>query len=441
MTVGKTLSPLDRAHGLRIAKDSDEALRVAGSLCLAQPDHPGAAQLVARLLLDAGRAMAAGEACERLVDAWIRRGDLGAARIAAEIGLEAGGYAPAAMGQIAEAFGKGSARLADAAAPAPPALPTDVVLAEPFAQASGEALLDAAEQALAGFREAADRVPDDRPLPKLPLFCELPPALLVRLLSLMELRELPAGARVIEQDQQGSEAYLLVRGVLRVEREEASLEATELAILGPGALFGEMALVSDAPRAASVTAVEPVQLLAMPRAGLEQLAGQDDALGRELGAFCHRRMIANLLRHSVVLRTLDYEQRLAVMAGFAPRSFETGEQLIRAGEEAGSLFLIASGSVSVHGRDAEGERVRLAELGPGDVVGEISLVLRRPANADVVARHPTVALELQREPFHALIREHPGLLERLYDIAIQRDELTRSVIGQPAMDVPDDLLL
>jgi cAMP-dependent protein kinase regulator len=75
------------------------------------------------------------------------------------------------------------------------------------------------------------------------------------------------------------------------------------------------------------------------------------------------------------------------------------------------------------------------------VVGEISLVLRRPATADVVAVHTTVALELTRDAFHAAIREHPGLLQQLYEVATSREEETRSVVAREALDVSDNVLL
>ena len=105
------------------------------------------------------------------------------------------------------------------------------------------------------------------------------------------------------------------------------------------------------------------------------------------------------------------------------------------------MFLIASGGVEVRRIDSDGDRVVLAHLGPGDVVGEISLVLRRPATADVVAVHTTVALELTRDQFQEAIREYPGLLQELYELATRRDDETRSVVAQPALDVSDSVLL
>lgn len=435
------VSSLDQAHGLRLRGQTEDALRLAASILTAAPENLGAAALIARLLLDAGRTPAAGELAARVVEGTIRRGDLPSAWVAARIALEAGGFADDALRQIAEAYGKGSLRVAGVSQ-RPPALPTDVEIAPHFAKLAGSALLDAAERAAARFLKLKDAVTADGPLPELPLFGALEPKGLLKLLGRMELRELDTGQYALRQGEEGREAFVLARGVINVVREDGGGGATSLlASLGPGAIFGEMALVSDTPRAASAVAVEPVQLLCIPRPALEELAGADPAIGRELGKFCYGRMISNLLRHSRILSSIDPTRRAELVGRFKTQRFEPGELLVRRAEEPSCLLLLASGSVQVRGTDADGDRVVLAELGAGDVVGEISLVLRRPANADVVALHPTVALVLDREAFNDAIREHPALLRELYDTAVQRDEETRNVVAQKALDASDVVLL
>ena len=77
-------------------------------------------------------------------------------------------------------------------------------------------------------------------------------------------------------------------------------------------------------------------------------------------------------------------------------------------------------------------------LGAGDVVGEVALVFRRDANADVVAVHPTVTLHLPREEFVSLIREHPAILHGLYILAVERDDETSSVLATSTLSVSDE---
>ncbi len=433
------LSALDEAHAARLHGEHDQALRQAASILTASPDNLGAAALVARLLLDAERASTAGEVAKRLIDAFTHRGDLAGAWIAAHLALDAG-HGDAALARIAAAFGKGSPRVGDAA-PKPPALPGEGGVAPHFAKLSGEALLDAAEKAAQRFLKTKDAVGPSARLPELPLFGALAAPHLQLLLGRLELRELDAGQYALRQGEEGREAFVLARGVINVVREDGAQPPTLLATLGPGAIFGEMALVTNAPRAASAIAVEPVQLLCIGREGLEDLAHKDPIIARELGGFCYGRMISNLIRHSAILSSVEAAKREELVARFKSERFEAGDVLVRKGEEPSCLYLLASGGVQVRSSDADGDRVVLAELGPGDVVGEISLVLRRPANADVVALHTTVALALSREQFTEAVREHPTLLRELYDMAVQRDEETRSVVAQKALDVSDVVLL
>jgi cAMP-dependent protein kinase regulator len=437
------VSLLDRAHGLRLSGDREGALRLAAATLEASPDDTGAAYLIARTLLELGRASLVQASCVRVIERSLRHADLGAACVGALLLQEAGGDRQKALETIARAFGSDSPRLSDTAPASPPPLPARSANVSAWAARSGTALLTAAEQQLQHFCDAEDALPENTPLPRLPLFGALESKLLSKLLALFVLREHAAGQTVMRQGEDGREAYLLVRGVLNVLREDAQKpgQSVLLAVLGPAALFGEMALVSQAPRAASVVSVEPAQVLAVGRAQLEALARQDAAIGRELGAFCQRRMLANLLRHSRILSAVAPHKRQQLITHFTTREFAPSQLLVQKGEEGGSLFLVASGLVEVRSPDSAGDDVVLAQLGPGEVVGEISLVLRRPATADVAAVHRTVALELTWTDFHDAIKEHPGLLAELYEIATQREAELRSVVAQETRDISDSVLL
>jgi CRP-like cAMP-binding protein len=190
-----------------------------------------------------------------------------------------------------------------------------------------------------------------------------------------------------------------------------------------------------------VVSVEVAHVFVAQRKHLEALAQKDPAIGRELGRFCHGRMVSNLIRHSAILSAVEPQKRTELVAKFTPETFQAGDVLVRQGDDASGIFLIASGGVEVRSTDGDGDRVILAQLGPGDVVGEISLILRRPATADVVAVHATVALQLTREKFQQAIKQHPQLLSELYELATRREEETRSVVAQEALDVSDVVLL
>jgi CRP-like cAMP-binding protein len=125
---------------------------------------------------------------------------------------------------------------------------------------------------------------------------------------------------------------------------------------------------------------------------------------------------------------------------FETRVYEKGEKLIAENDDAAGLHLVASGEVAVVGHEG-GEPIVIATLGPGETVGEVALVLRRKANADVVAVHPTVTLFLPREDFIALLREYPAILHRLYLLAVQRDDETQTALDGAIASVADDYVL
>lgn len=432
-------SMLEEAWALGLAKKREPALRKAIALVDDDPFQLAAVALLARTLVEEGRTLASVDAIEKLVACYVRRGDLGAAVHASILADRAGGEGDSLRQTIAKAFGKGSPRIADVS-PLPPPLPAAPRVPADLESASFETLCDRAERALVKFAGAIDTVKDGK-LPKLPLFSELAPSALGRLLTAFELRELVKDEMAIEQGEEGREAFVVVRGTLRAERSNREDDATVLAVLGPGAIFGEMALVSEAPRAASVIAQEPTQLLVATREELENIAKDEPAIGKELGAYCRSRMISNLLRTSALLRAVPAADRDELVSRFKARSFSEGEMLVEEGQDSGGLFLIASGAVRVTKDDPDGDQLVLAELGPGEVVGEVGVVLRKPALATVVATFPTVALELSRDAFTQLVREQPSLLAELYQLATMREDETRTVVGQAAFSVDDDLLL
>lgn len=431
------LSSLDQAHAHRLDGDEQAALRKAIACAQENPAAPGPVALVARVLVDQDRTLIAAEVAARLVDAYIRRGDLPGALVASTLALDAGEDQTPLIKQIAQAFGKGSARIGDFKQ-TPPPFP-NVRVPSNVAKLEGDALFSAAEDVLRTYLATDDSVAAGGPLPQLPLFAALSPKELERLLKAVRVEEVSGGQEVVRQDDQGHEAFVVARGMLKVVRR-TGVDETLLAQLGPSAIFGEMALLSAAPRSASVVALEPTQLLVLDRAELERAATDAPELSRELSLFCRGRMQANLVRHARVLSGLPTEQRSELLNKLEMRFFEPEETLIVREQEAQSIFLIANGAVAVSVPDGH-DRLVLATLSAGDVVGEISLVLRRPATADVMAMYPTIAYELSRERLHALMRTYPALLVELYEFATRRDDETRAVSEEESQAVGAEIIL
>lgn len=434
------ISAVDKAYALHRAGKPEDSARLAVAILEGDPSSYDAAALVAQLLVEANRGSVATGALPVLVEALANRGDLPAA--AGVLCVARNSKVPVASieTKLADTFAKNSSRLGDVSPPPPP-LPKPVREGADLKTLSGDALWSRAEAALTATVDVAKKQPANGRVPRWPLFSELRSTELKAFLETLTILDAAEDEHVVKQGEAGSEAFVVVRGVAKVTKTVDGQE-TVLAALGPGAIFGEMALVTDTPRAASVVAVEGVRLLVLSRPALERLATLNPAVGERLGEFCHQRMLANLMRTSPVFSALDPQRRDSLANKFSPRSFDAGQTIIRRGEPPTSVYVIASGSVGVVAIDEEGESVHVTTLGPGDVLGEIGMILRKPATADAVAAHATVALELKQAAFEAAIADFPELLQKLYPIAVKRDDQTRSILAQSSVEAADvDILV
>lgn len=123
-------------------------------------------------------------------------------------------------------------------------------------------------------REARQRLETMR---NAPLFKYLSYRELVTLVNLAYTRSARAGERVIEEGVAGDELFLIVTGSVKVLKGDQTI-----ARLGQGSHFGEMALIDNAPRSASVEAGEPTRLLVIGRKPFYDYIRKDTTAGLKL---------------------------------------------------------------------------------------------------------------------------------------------------------------
>jgi len=105
---------------------------------------------------------------------------------------------------------------------------------------------------------------------------------------------------------------------------------------------------------------------------------------------------------------LDEQERVALAARMEEVHLPEGQALFHYGEPGDCLYVIRSGKAEIFFKDDTGTRIVLEVAGPGEVVGELSLLDGGPRTASVVVTEPLDALRLDREDLDKFLRSHPA---------------------------------
>jgi CRP/FNR family cyclic AMP-dependent transcriptional regulator len=104
-----------------------------------------------------------------------------------------------------------------------------------------------------------------------PLFQTLSSEQLGRVAAIASRREVPGGTAIFLEGALGDEMYVVISGRVRISKKVKGVGEEALAILEPGAYFGEMAMIDDSPRSADALAHTGCVLAVLRRDEMEQL--------------------------------------------------------------------------------------------------------------------------------------------------------------------------
>jgi predicted acylesterase/phospholipase RssA/CRP-like cAMP-binding protein len=147
-----------------------------------------------------------------------------------------------------------------------------------------------------------------------------------------------------------------------------------------------------------------------------------------------------LVQENTVLGTMDADARRQLRDALEPVTVPAGTVLLREGDPADCLFLVAAGRLRVVTEDAIGEEILLAEIGRGGLVGEMALITNRPRTATVRVLRDAHLLKLSTTAFSQLVANHPESARRISTEMV--DRLLRSrLVGRPSTPVVSICLL
>ncbi|MGH8582988.1 MAG: Crp/Fnr family transcriptional regulator [Gammaproteobacteria bacterium] len=96
------------------------------------------------------------------------------------------------------------------------------------------------------------------------------------------LKSFPRNTLLISEGDPSNELYIIVAGKVRVYASEADGKEVTLSLEGPGQYFGELGLIDDAPRSASVVTTEPSKLVVLTKNDFQRCLGEHPAIALKL---------------------------------------------------------------------------------------------------------------------------------------------------------------
>ncbi|KAJ8882012.1 hypothetical protein PR048_018500 [Dryococelus australis] len=237
------------------------------------------------------------------------------------------------------------------------------------------------------------------------------------LVDSMYPREYPKGSYVIREGGAGAHLYVSAEGEYEVIKEDKVLGR-----MGPGKAFGELAILYNCTRTASIRVVNDAKVWVLDRRVFQQIMMRTGLQRLEDNI--------NFLRSVPLLKDLSSDVLAKIADALEVEFYPAGAHIIRQGASGDTFFIISAGSVKVTQRLAgrrEDEDIRTLQR--GDYFGEQALLKEDCRTASVIALQPGVeCLTLDRESFIQLIGDLSELHEKDYG-----DE--SRVLSRPASSV------
>jgi CRP-like cAMP-binding protein len=123
-------------------------------------------------------------------------------------------------------------------------------------------------------------------------------------------------------------------------------------------------------------------------------------------------MYENVLANVPLFSSLTSHDLQNLTVGARERTYAAGETLMAQGAPSAALFILTEGKVRVFQNADAGER-ELRVMGPGEVVGEYSVLTDLPRTASVVAMEPTKAILIPSWDFRAALNKNPEISLKL----------------------------
>ncbi|KAM9785652.1 protein kinase, cAMP-dependent, regulatory, type II, alpha A [Neosynchiropus ocellatus] len=231
---------------------------------------------------------------------------------------------------------------------------------------------------------------------------------------------------VIDQGDDGDNFYVIERGVYDIVVSGKCVGQYD----NKGS-FGELALMYNTPRAATIIATQEGALWGLDRATFRRLIVKNNAK--------KRRMYESFIESVPLLKSLEATERMKIVDVLGAKQFSDGERIISQGDSADCFYIVESGEVKIMMKSktkadhADNTEVEIARCSRGQYFGELALVTNKPRAASAYAVGSVKCLVIDIQAFERLLGSCKEIMKR--NIAHYEEQLV-ALFGS-SMDLRD----
>lgn len=250
---------------------------------------------------------------------------------------------------------------------------------------------------------------------KILLFNTLDSDQMSQVLDAMFERVVEPQEHIIDEGDDGDNFYIIESGVYDIIKKIEGVEKVLGQYTDKGS-FGELALMYNTPRAATIVATTAGNLWAMDRQTFRKIVVKATAK--------KRRMYEEFLKNVDVLSTLKDDERTKVADALEQKEYADGQSIISQGDAPDYFYLVVEGSVDVRRRGDDkndpSRELHLVTVEPGHYFGELAFLTSKPRAASCYAKGPVKCACLDVQAFERLLGPCKKLLERNMELYEQQ---------------------
>uniref|UniRef100_A0A674D644 cAMP-dependent protein kinase type II regulatory subunit n=1 Tax=Salmo trutta TaxID=8032 RepID=A0A674D644_SALTR len=244
------------------------------------------------------------------------------------------------------------------------------------------------------------------------LFKNLDPEQMSQVLDAMFEMPVEAGEHIIDQDDDGDNFYVIERGTFDILMKSDKVERVVGSYDNQGS-FGELALMYNTPRAATIIATSVGALWCMDRLMFRRIIVKNNHK--------KRKMYEAFIESLPLLTSLQVSERMCVVDVLSSKTYTDGEQIIAQGATANCFYIVESGQVRItmntsklKKEEGEGveEEVEIATCTRGQYFGELALVTNKPRAASAYAVGNVKCLVMDVQAFERLLGPCMDIMKR-----------------------------